>query len=218
MKKILAFHRIPIPRFKVFPRGKGFRRPRGLVYPLIVKSTSEHGSEGISQASIVTSDDKLKERVEFIQTRLQTDAMAEEYIEGRELYVGVMGNHRLESFPAWEIQFGNLPPGTQAIATSRVKWNSQYREKIGVSTGCAQNLPPGFEQLLGRLCKRIYTILGFCGYARMDFRLMNDGRIYLIEPNPNPDLGAEEDFAESAKAVGISYEELIQRIVNLGLR
>ena len=218
MKQILAFHRIPIPHFKVFPRGKGVRRARWLSYPLIVKSTSEHGSEGISQASVVTSDEKLKERVEFIHTRLQTDAMAEEYIEGRELYVGVMGNNRLEAFPIWEFQFGNLPDGSQAIATSKMKWDTKYREKLGVTTGPAKNLPPGFEELMSKLCKRIYSILGLCGYARMDFRLTADGKIYLIEPNPNPDLGREEDFAESAKATGVSYEDLIQRVLNLGLR
>ena len=218
MKKVLAYHRIPTPHFRVFPVGKAVRRPRSLTYPVIVKSTSEHGSEGIAQASVVTSDEKLKERVEFVHARLRTDAMAEQFIEGREFYVGVLGNNRLETFPIWEIQFRNLPEGAQAIATSKIKWDLGYREKLGVTTGAAQNLPPGFEQLMGKLCKRIYSILGLCGYARMDFRLSADGKIYLIEPNPNPDLGRQEDFAESAKAAGVSYEDLIQRVLNLGLR
>ena len=218
MKKILAYHRIPTPHFKVFPIGKGIRRPRWLSYPLIVKSTSEHGSEGIAQASVVTSDEKLKERVEFIHSRLRTDAMAEQYIEGRELYVGVLGNTRLESLPVWEFRFGNLPEGSQAIATSKMKWDIQYREKLGITSGAAKDLPLGFDLLMSKLCKRIYTILGLCGYARMDFRLSADGKIYLIEPNPNPDLGREEDFAESAKAAGVSYEDLIQRVLSLGLK
>jgi D-alanine-D-alanine ligase len=218
MKKILAFHRIPTPHFKVFPVGKGVRRPRSLPYPLIVKSTSEHGSEGISQASVVTNDEKLRERVEFIHAKLQTDAMAEEYIEGRELYVGVLGNQRLESFPIWEIQFGNLPEGSQPIATSKIKWDTEYRKKLGVSTGAAKDLPPGFDKLMDKLCRRIYSILGFCGYARMDFRLTEGGKIYLIEPNPNPDLGRDEDFAESGYAAGVNYEELIRRVIHLGLR
>jgi len=218
MKKVLAYHRIPTPHFKVYPAGKGVRKPRWLSYPLIVKSTSEHGSEGISQASVVTSDEKLKERVEFIHARLRTDAMAEQYIEGRELYVGVLGNNRLESFPIWEFQFGNLPEGSQAIATSKMKWDNQYREKLGITSGAAKNLPPGLEQLMSKLCKRIYAILGLCGYARMDFRLTADGKIFLIEPNPNPDLGRGEDFAESAKAAGVAYEDLIQRVLSLGLK
>ena len=167
---------------------------------------------------MVTSDEKLKERVEFIHARLRTDAMAEQYIEGRELYVGVLGNNRLESFPIWEFQFGNLPEGSQAIATSKMKWDNQYREKLGITSGAAKNLPPGLEQLMSKLCKRIYAILGLCGYARMDFRLTADGKIFLIEPNPNPDLGRGEDFAESAKAAGVAYEDLIQRVLSLGLK
>ena len=218
MKKILAYHRIPTPHFKVFSIGKGIRRPRALPYPLIVKSTSEHGSSGIAQASVVTSDDKLKERVEFIHTRLRTDAMAEQYIEGRELYVGVLGNTRLESFPVWEFGFGNLPEGSQAIATSKMKWDVGYREKLGITSGAAKDLPTGFDQLLSKLSKRVYSILGLCGYARLDFRLTADGKIYLIEPNPNPDLGHSEDFAESAQAAGVSYQDLIQRVLNLGLK
>jgi len=218
MKKVLAFHRIPTPHFKVFPVGKAVRRPRLLSYPLIVKSTSEHGSEGISQASVVSSDEKLKERVEFIHARLRTDAMAEQFIEGREFYVGVLGNNRLETYPVWEIHFRNLPEGAQAIATSKIKWDADYREKLGVMTAAAENLPPGYDQLLSKLCKRVYSILGLCGYARMDFRLAADGKIFLIEPNPNPDLGRQEDFAESAKAAGVSYEDLVQRVLNLGLR
>jgi D-alanine-D-alanine ligase len=218
MKKVLAFHRIPTPHFKVFPLGKAVRKQRGLTYPLIVKSASEHGSEGISQASVVSCEQKLKERVEFIHSKLHTDAMAEEFIEGRELYVGVMGNNRLETFPIWEIQFANLPEGTQAIATSKIKWDEAYREKLGVSTGAAKDLPAGFHDLVSKLCKRVYSILGLCGCARMDFRLSADGKIYLIEPNPNPDLGRTEDFAQSAALAGVNYEDLIQRMLSLGMR
>lgn len=220
MKKILAYHRIPVPPFKVFPRGRKARKPRALRYPLFVKSTSEHGSEGISQASVVNCDEKLRERVEFIHTRLKTDAMAEEYIDGREIYVGVIGNQRPETLPPWEIYFGEMKesPSSLAIATSKVKWDNQYREKMGVTNGPAAALPPGYDIWISRLSKRIYQVLGFCGYARLDFRLTEDGRLYLIEPNPNPAIGRTEDFAESAAAAGIPYEELIQRIINLGLR
>ncbi len=187
-------------------------------FPLIVKSATAHGSEGIAQASVVTSEDKLKERVEFIHAKLQTDAMVEEYIEGREFYVGVLGNHRLRAFPIWEIQFGNLPEGSPRIATSKVKWDRKYQKKRDIETDAAKNLPAGIEERMRKLCKRVYRILGLCGYARMDFRLTEDGKIYLLEPNPNPDLGRGEDFARSAQAEGVEYEELIQRVLNLGLR
>jgi D-alanine-D-alanine ligase len=130
----------------------------------------------------------------------------------------VIGNQRLESFPIWEFGFGNLPEGSQAIATSKMKWDSKYREKLGITSGAAKDLPQGFESLMSKLCKRIYSILGLCGYARLDFRLTADGKIYLIEPNPNPDLGRGEDFSESALAVGVNYEDLIQRVLTLGLK
>jgi len=217
-KQVLAYHRISMPHFKVFPVGTRVRKPRGLNFPLIVKSTTEHGSEGISQASVVTSDESLKERVEFIHSRLGTDAMAEEYVEGREVYVGVLGNSRPETLPIWEMRFGNLPDSSKPIATSKIKWDAEYREKLGVETGPAKDLPPGVEDRLRKLCKRVCRVLGFCGYSRMDFRVTNEGKIYLIEANPNPDLGRNEDYAESAQAVGIEYEALIDRVLTLGLR
>lgn len=218
MKKILAYHRIPVPHFVNFPRGRNIKRPARLAFPLIVKSAAEHSSLGIAQASVVTSDEKLKERVEFIHENLQTDAMAEEYIEGREVYVGVLGNNRLVTFPVWEMHFGNLPEGTPRIATAKIKWDLDYQRKIGITTGAAENLPNGVAARIAQISKRVYRLLGLNGYARMDFRLTNDGQIYLMEPNPNPDLGIEEDFAKSAQMAGVGYEDLIQRVLNLGLR
>jgi D-alanine-D-alanine ligase len=218
MKKILSFHRIPMARFAIFPRGRKVKRPGKLPFPLIVKSAAEHSSLGIAQASVVTSDDKLAERVQFIHEKLQTDAMAEEYLEGRELYVGVLGNQRLRTFPVWEIEFGNLPEGAQRIATAKVKWDLDYQKKIGIKTGPAENLPEGVTERIHELSKRVYRILGINGYARLDFRLTADGKVYLMEPNPNPDLGREEDFARSAKLAGLEFEDLILRIIKLGLQ
>jgi D-alanine-D-alanine ligase len=219
LKKILRYHRIPVPDFAVFPRGRSARRlPRRLDFPVIVKSASMHGSAGIAQASVVTSEEKLKERVEFIHDHTQTDAMAEQYVEGRELYAGVLGNRRLDVLPVWEMRFGKLPDGTRPIATDKVKWNVDYQKKLGVKTGAAKDLPDGIEARLQRYCKKAFKTLGLSGYARMDFRLTEDGKLYLLEPNPNPDLNRDEDFARSAKAAGIDYEQLIQRISNLGIR
>ena len=218
MKKILSFHRVPMPHFAVYPMGRKIKRPPKLSFPLIVKSTAEHASLGIAQASVVTSDDKLKERVEFIHEKLRTDAMAEEYIEGRELYVGVLGNRRLQCFPVWEIEFGNLPEGSPRIATAKVKWDLDYQKKIGIKTAAAQNLPEGTVERIHNISRRVYRILGLNGYARMDFRLAADGKVYIMEPNPNPDLGQEEDFAQSAKQGGMPYERLVQRILDLGMQ
>ncbi len=217
-KKILRHHRIPVPDFAVYPRGRSARRlPRRMKFPVIIKSASMHGSVGIAQASVVTSDEKLKERVEFIHDHTQTDAVAEQYIEGRELYVGLIGNRRVEVFPVWEMKFGNLPNGTRPIATGKVKWDIDYQEKLGIETGHARKLPDGVMDTIGRYCRKVYKVLGMSGYARMDFRLTDEGKLYLLEPNPNPDLNNDEDFAVSAAATGLEYTALVQKIINLGL-
>jgi D-alanine-D-alanine ligase len=219
LKKILRYHRIPSPESALFGRASSARRlPRRMKFPAIVKSASMHGSVGIAQASVVTSDEKLRERVEFIHDHTQTDAIAEEYIEGRELYAGVLGNQRLNVFPVWEMSFGNLPDGSRPIATDKVKWDEEYQKKLKIKTGAAKNLPEGVETRIDRYCKKAYKALGLSGYARMDFRLTDDGRLFLLEPNPNPDLNKEEDFARAAKAAGMGYTDLIQRIINLGFR
>jgi D-alanine-D-alanine ligase len=216
-KKILAFHRINVPKFAVFPLKRKVNRPKGLEFPLLVKSVTEEGSVGISQASIVWDDDKLRERVDFIHRHFGTYAIAEQYIEGRELYVGVMGNQRLETLPVWELLFENAPPDFPRIATAKVKWDYAYQKKLGVATRAASDLPNGLEKKLPHLCKRIYRTLNLTGYARMDLRLAADGQVYLLEANPNPQLGYGEDFAESAEAAGMDYEKLLQRIINLGM-
>jgi len=217
-KQILAYHRIPTPRFAVFPRGRRMKRPRRLTFPLLVKSASEDASLGISQASIVTSDEKLAERVAFIHEQVKSDAIAEQYIEGRELYVGVLGNRRLQTFPVWEMSFAKMPENVAPIATARVKFDHEYQKKHGIKTHKAKDLPAGAEEKIASFCKRIYRILSMSGYGRMDLRLAPDGRVYVLEANPNPNLEYGEDLAESAEAVGISYEALLQRILNLGRR
>jgi D-alanine-D-alanine ligase len=216
-KKIMSYHRIPVPEFLVFPRRKKVKVPRRLKFPAIVKSTTEEASLGIAQASIVTNEEKLKDRVAFVHDQLETDALVEEYIDGRELYVGVMGNHRLETFPVWEMNFEKMAEGVAHIATAKVKWDHKYQAKHGIMTEAAKNLPAGLEEKLPRLCKRIYRLLGITGYARLDFRLNPEGKVYFLEANPNPNLAYGEDFAESAETAGITYEELLQRILNIGL-
>lgn len=216
-KKVLTYHRIPTPRFTVFPVGRTVRRPKKLSFPLFVKSVVEDASFGISQASIVHTDEALKERVQFIHEKTNDRAIAEQYIEGRELYVGVIGNARLKTFPAWEMSFGSLPPEVARIATSRVKWDRNYQKKHEITTHAATNIDPITEEKIAKLCKRVYRALSLSGYARMDLRMTESGEIHVIEANANPNIEYGEDFAESAESIGISYEALLQRIVNLGL-
>lgn len=215
-KKILTYHRIAVPEFAVFPRGKKVRRPRDLKFPLLVKSATEEASLGIAQASVVGSDVKLQDRVAYLHEQLGTDVLVEEYIEGRELYVGVLGNQRLRTLPVWEMEFSGMPDGTARIATAKVKWDHNYQNKYGITTGAARDLPEGAAELLDRLSKRIYKTLDLSGYARLDFRLTPAGKLYILEANPNPNLARDEDFAESAAHAGLPYGELLQQILNLG--
>jgi len=216
-KKILAYHRIPVPDFVVLPMGRQVRIPRRLEYPMLVKSLTEEGSVGIAQASHVSDEGQLRERAEFIRRQLRTDAIAERYIPGRELYVGITGNQRLDVFPVWELIFENLPEEAPFIATAKVKWDESYQKKLGVKTQEAADLEPALAQKIIRLSKRAYRALNITGYARMDFRLTPEGDLYLLEANPNPQLSYGEDFAESAEAGGLSYDRLLQRILNLGM-
>lgn len=216
-KKVLAYHRIPVPRFAVFPLNRRGRRPEKLGYPLLVKSLTEEGSVGIAQASVVHNNDQLADRVDYIHRQIGTDAIAEEYIDGRELYVGILGNERLQTLPIWEMKFANLPADAPRIATSKIKWDRKYQQKVGVTTTEATDLSPKDAERVRQVCKRAYRILNLSGYARMDLRMTEAGKLYVIEANPNPQLAYGEDFAESAHHVGIKYEPLIQRIVDLGL-
>jgi D-alanine-D-alanine ligase len=217
-KKLLAYHRIPIPEFAVFRRGTAIRPPKRLRYPVIVKSLTQDASLGISQASVVSDEDKLRERVGFIHQSVGTDAIVERYIEGRELYVGVMGNDRLQVFPVWELRFTKMPDDVRRIATERVKWSHRYQKKHGIETGEAEDLPEGVASDIRHLAKRVYRTLEMSGYARIDLRLAQDGRPYVLEANPNPQIANGEEFADSAARAGLPYEALIQRILNVGLR
>jgi D-alanine-D-alanine ligase len=215
-KQILAYHRIPTPGFALIRRGRRYTLPRKLKFPLFVKSATEDASLGIAQASIVHDAARLKERIEFIHEQTLSDALVEEYIEGRELYVGVIGNERLRTFPVWEMDFGTLPDVMAGIATRKVKWDRRYQKKHGIQTNAAQNLPDGAAAYLDKLSKRIYRALYLSGYARMDFRMRPDGSVFVLEANANPNLSHGEDFAESAHAVGIDYENLLNWIIRLG--
>jgi D-alanine-D-alanine ligase len=217
-KKLLAYHRIAVPDFEVIRIGRDVRRPHRLAFPLIVKSRSQEASIGISQASVVDSDDKLKERVAFIHESIGTAAIIERYIEGRELYVGVVGNELLRSLPVWELFFTNMPPEVRRIATDRVKWSVKYQKKYGIESGPAKDLPEATSEHIQRICKRAYRALELSGYARIDLRLDEAGTVWVLEANPNPQIARGEDFAASAQSAGVSYEAMLQRIITLGLR
>ncbi len=216
-KKILSYHRIHTANFVVIPRGKRIVRPKHLKFPILIKPLKEEASYGISQASFVETDEQFHERVQFIHEKTDNDVIAEEYIEGRELYVSIIGNHRLQVFPIRELIFREVPPDEPKIATYKAKWDEAYRQRWGLENRFAEGLEPAVVRNIESVCKRIYHLLTIDGYARVDLRLTAKNEVYFIEANPNPILAPDEDFAQSAMKTGLAYPQLIDRIARLGI-
>jgi D-alanine-D-alanine ligase len=216
-KDLLTLHKIRVPGFVSLPRDKPVHVPKTLRYPLVVKPAFEDSSEGISNASVVANEDALKERVNFVHERWDQAVIAEEYVAGREFYVSILGNKRLEVLPIRECIFdfdGNLGPD---LVTYRVKWDTKYREKWNIKFGFARLDPPMVENIR-RVCRKVYRVLQLQDYGRVDIKLTPEKKIVVLEANPNPDLAYGEEVAESAEKAGIKYEKLVDRILGLALR
>ena len=213
-KKVLLYHRLRVPHFVISPESRPLKRLRRFVFPAFVKPVSEESSDGIAKASFAKSEEEALERARFIHEKFKCDALIEEYIEGRELYVSVMGNSKLTVFPPREIFFEQMPEDEPKFATFKAKWDDTYRKKWGIKNGPARELPPGLQDKLTRLARKVYRVLKIRGLGRIDVRLTAGGEIVIIEANPNPSLAREEDFAQSAAAAGVDYEQLIQKILD----
>ena len=216
-KKIMAYHRIRTPRFTVYPMSQKIKISKRLNFPLFIKSLYEDGSYGISQASIVTSEEKLLERINYLHEKMRTPVIAEEFIDGRELYIPVIGNKRLTVLPIMELEFGSMPEKIPRIATSKVKWDWNYQEQYGIDVKPAELDDQQRDRII-KLGKRLYHVLGLSGYARIDIRLTRDDKIYVLEANANPDIAYGGEMSLAAELADISYESLLQRIINLGMR
>ena len=213
-KKVLAYHHVRLPHFVVSHRAHPLRRLRRFIYPAFVKPVCEDASDGICRASFTKDEKETIERARFIHQKFNCDALIEEYIEGRELYLSVLGNHRLTVFPPREIFFDQVPEDVPKFATFHAKWNEAYREKWGIKNGPAKPLPEGVQEHLGELARKVYRLLKIRGFGRIDVRLTPNGEVYVIEANPNPCLAQDEDFAQSACIGGMNYDALVQEILN----
>jgi D-alanine-D-alanine ligase len=213
-KKVLLYHRLRVPHFVISPEARPLKRLRRFVFPAFVKPVSEESSDGIAKASFAKSEEEALERARFIHEKFQCDALIEEYIEGRELYLSVMGNRKLMVFPPREIFFEQMPEDEPKFATFKAKWDDAYRKKWGIKNGPARELPAGLQEKLTRLARKVYRVLKIRGLGRIDVRLTASGEIVIIEANPNPSLAREEDFAQSAAAAGLDYDQLIQKILD----
>lgn len=216
-KEILAYHRIRFPAYAIFPPGATIRRPKRLAFPLFIKPAQEEASYGISQDSFVENDEAFEERVRFIHERMNQEALAEEYIEGRELYASILGNRRLQVFPIREVIFSEVPEGRPRFSTFKAKWDDAYRQRWGIQNIFAQTLPEGMAERIAEICKKVYRVLRIRGYGRIDLRLAPNGEIVILEANPNPNLADDDEFSQSALKAGLTYEGLIQRILALAL-
>ena len=214
-KKILSYHNVRVPEFVVQQPGKLIRMRSGMNFPLIVKPAREEASYGISLKSVVNNEAELVNRVCFVHERFKQEALVEEFIEGREVYVGVMGNDRLQCLPAREMIWGSGVPTHARFASYKVKWDEEYRYRWDIHNRFLPPLGKPVQQRLEVTCKDIYRCLQLNGYARIDLRLTAENEIVFIEANPNPMLARDEDFAMSAKKAGLVYPKLIDRIISL---
>jgi len=213
-KKVLAYHRVRVPHFVISTEQRPLKRLRRFVYPAFVKPVGEESSDGIAKASFAKSEEEALERARFIHEKFHCDALIEEYIDGRELYLSVMGNRKLTVLPPREIFFHEVPEDTPKFATFKAKWDDTYRKKWGIQNGPANELPAGVDEKLARLARKVYRVLKIRGFGRVDVRLTAAGEVVVIEANPNPSLACEDDFAQSAATAGLPYDALIQKILD----
>ena len=214
-KKILSYHEVRVPRFVVQQPGRLIRLAAGMEFPLIVKPAREEASQGISLKSVVNNHADLVNRVCFVHERFGQEALVEDYIAGREVYVGVIGNGRPRCLPAREMTWRKDMPPRARFASYRVKWDEKYRKRWGIRNRFLPPLAKSAQRRLEVTCKEIYRHLQLNGYARIDLRLTADNEFVFIEANPNPMLARDEDFALSARKAGLGYPKLIERIISL---
>jgi D-alanine-D-alanine ligase len=217
-RKILRFHRVRGPRFHTFYRGHKVWLPKTLRLPCVVKPLAEEASRGISNASVVDDEKAFLERVKMIHERMKMDAIAEEYVEGRELYVSIIGDQRLRVLPPREMTFGQLPEDEPRIATYKAKWDNAYRKRWGIKNTFATRVDDALQERINDVCKRAYRALNIKSYARLDLRVTPAGQVHVIEPNVNPCIARDDELAQSARKVGIEYPSLIQMLVQQALR
>lgn len=217
-RKILRFHRVRGPRFHTFYRGHKIWLPKTLRLPCVVKPLAEEASRGISNASIVDDEKSFVERVKMIHDSMKMDAIAEEYVDGRELYVSIIGDQRLRVLPPREMTFGQMAEDEPRIATYKAKWDDAYRKRWGIRNDFAAKLDSPLKERIDEVCKRAYRALNIRSYARFDLRVTPAGQINVIEPNVNPCIARDDEIAQSAAKVGIAYPALIRMIVQQALR
>jgi D-alanine-D-alanine ligase len=217
VKEILAYHGIPSPKFQVFRPTDRLVLREDMRFPLIVKPSHEDASVGIEEASVVSTVNELRKRIRYIFHEFDQSALVEEYIDGRELNVAVLGWKRPVVLPISEIDFSGLTPGMRRIVSYEAKWVTGTVAFEGTKGVCPAVLPQGVESRVKDLALRAYHLIGCRDYGRVDIRLAEDGTVYVLEVNPNPDISDDAGFARSARSAGLSFPATIGRIVESAL-
>jgi D-alanine-D-alanine ligase len=215
-KKIFTFHGIHTPYFTTVYRGRT-EHSHDIQFPVIVKPAREDGSIGIQFGAVCSSIKELMERIDYIHAEFDSPALIEEYIEGRELYVGVIGNQKPQALPVVELDLSKLPEGTPKIAGTEVKWEEDTQAYKATKPFFPDDLEEATVTRLQETAVQCFTALQLRDYGRIDFRLATDGTIHVLEVNPNPYLLSSAELAMSAKKSGRSYNELIAEIVDSAL-
>ena len=215
-KKILEFHGVHTPVFARSFRGR-LDFSHDLEFPVIVKPAREDGSIGIEFSSVVTSIRELMERIDWLHANFDSPVLIEEFVEGREMYVAVLGNEHPEALPVIELDLSKLPEGMPRIAGAEVKWGKGTRAYRDTKSAIAEGLPDETTGLLQQTAIAVYQALELRDYARIDMRLRPDGRVAVIEANPNPWLASKAEFAMAARKSGRNYTQLIEAILDLAM-
>jgi D-alanine-D-alanine ligase len=215
-KKILEFHGIDTPVFARSFRGR-LDFSHDLEFPVIVKPAREDGSIGIEFNAVVTSIRELMERIDWLHANFDSPVLIEEYVDGREIYVGILGNDKPEALPPVELDLSKLPEGTPRIAGAEVKWGKGTRAYRDTKSALADDLSDETVAQLQSTALAVYQALELRDYARIDLRLRSDGRVTVIEANPNPWLASRAEFTMAARGAGRNYSQLVAEIAELAL-
>jgi D-alanine-D-alanine ligase len=216
-KRLLSSAGIRIPRFFIV-QVKSTKYPHRLKYPLLVKPAFEDASVGIENESIVNSGKELRKRIEHVLKHFNQPALVEEFIEGRELNVAVMGDKKLKVLPISEIDFSSMPDYLHNIVSFQAKWDPNHESYHKTIPICPAPLPKNIEKRAKELAFKAFKVMGCRDYARVDMRLSKDNKLYVLEVNPNPDITEGAGFMRSATNAGMSYAQALKRIVKYALR
>src|SRR4026209_185380 len=215
-KKIFAFHGIHTPTFAKSFRGR-LDFSHDLHFPVIVKPAREDGSIGIEFSAVVNSIRELMERMDWLHANFDSPVLIEEYIDGREMYVGVLGNDKPEALPVVELDLSKLPDGTPRIAAAEVKWGKGTKAYRDTKSAIATDLSEETAAALQQTAMAAYQALELRDYGRVDMRLQADGRVHVIEVNPHPWLSSRAEFAMAARKSGRTYNQLVEEIIELAM-